>query len=169
MANNNEASTRDLPASPGALTGYINGSDLLLKIGEKAVGHCTSHTVTFNSETKERAVKPLASKGVAHGLWKEKGVTSLSISISAEGLRCYDETENGFDEVAPMWGKGSVVTVECYKRGATDAAAAATPYLKGNFVVTSMEENSPAQDDATYTVQLENAGEPDVYPGKVSA
>ncbi|HBC22314.1 MAG TPA: hypothetical protein DC009_09695 [Porphyromonadaceae bacterium] len=168
MANNNEVSVQADPTT-GSQTGYINGSDLLLKIGEKAVGHCTSHTVTFNSETKERAVKPLASKGVSHGLWKEKGVTSLSISISAEGLRCYDETENGFDEVAPMWGKGSVVTVECYKRGATDAAAAGTPYLKGKFVVTSMEESSPAQDDATYSVNLENAGEPDVYPGKATA
>ena len=168
MANNNEVSVQADPTA-GSQTGYINGSDLLLKIGEKAVGHCTAHTVTFNSETKERAVKPLASKGVSHGLWKEKGVTSLSISISAEGLRCYDETENGFDEVAPMWGKGSVVTVECYKRGATDAAAASTPYLKGSFVITSMEETSPAQDDATYSVNLENAGEPDVYPGKATA
>lgn len=42
-------------------TGYINGSDLLLKVGGKAVGHCTSHTLTFNSETKDRAVKPVAS------------------------------------------------------------------------------------------------------------
>lgn len=28
---------------------YINGSDLLLKIKGKAVGHCTSHTVNLNS------------------------------------------------------------------------------------------------------------------------
>ena len=41
--------------------GYVNGSDLLLYINGKAVGHCTSHTATFNSETKERAVKPVAS------------------------------------------------------------------------------------------------------------
>ena len=32
---------------------YINGSDLLLKVGEGAVGHCTTHTTTYNSETKE--------------------------------------------------------------------------------------------------------------------
>ena len=72
--------------------GYVNGSDLLLQIGEKAVGHCSTHTLTFNSETKERAVKPVASLPKSAGLWKEKGVTSLSISISAEGLRFYDET-----------------------------------------------------------------------------
>ena len=42
--------------------GYVNGSDMLLYIGEKAIGHCTSHTTTFDTETKDRAVKPEASK-----------------------------------------------------------------------------------------------------------
>ena len=45
-----------------AKQGYVNGSDLLMTIGEKACGHCTSHTTTYTSETKDRAVKPLASK-----------------------------------------------------------------------------------------------------------
>ena len=42
-----------------AKTGYCNGSDMLLYVGGKAIGSCTSHTTTFNSETKERAVKPV--------------------------------------------------------------------------------------------------------------
>ena len=141
--------------------GYINGSDLLLKVAGKAVGHCTSHTLTFNSETKDRAVKPEASKAKSSGLWKEKGVTGLSISISFEGLRFYDETENGFEEVAAPWGKGATVSVEAFKRGGD-----ATPYVKGQFVIASLEETSAAQDDATYSGSLENAGEPEEYPGK---
>ena len=44
-----------------AKTGYCNGSDMLLYVGGKAIGSCTSHTTTFNSETKERAVKPVAT------------------------------------------------------------------------------------------------------------
>lgn len=40
---------------------YINGSDILLKVDGKAVGHCSTHTLTFNSETKDRAVKPVAT------------------------------------------------------------------------------------------------------------
>ena len=40
------------------------------------------------------------------------------------------------------------------------------PYLKGDFVITSIEETSSAQDDATYSISLENDGEPAVYPGK---
>lgn len=140
---------------------YVNGSDLLLNVGGKAIGHCTTHTTTYNSETKDRAVKPVASAAKSAGLWKGKGVTGLSISISAEGLRYYNETENGFEQVAPMWGKGQSVQVQAFKREGD-----ANPYLKGQFVIASIEETSPAQDDATYTINLENDGEPDIYPGK---
>lgn len=139
----------------------INGSDLLIKVKGKGFGHNTSHTVTFTSETKERAVKPPVEKAKSSGMWKQKGVTGLSVSISAEGLRCYEETENGYTEIAPSWGKGETVEVECFRRGEDKA-----PYLKGLFVIASMEETSPAQDDATYSISLENAGEPEIYPGK---
>lgn len=140
---------------------YINGSDLLLKVGEGAVGHCTSHTTTFNSETKERAVKPEAPATKQSGLWKQKGITSLSISISAEGLRFYEEKESGYEKVAALWGVGKSVDVTAFERG-KDAA----PYLHGKFVIASIEETAPAQDDATYTINLENDGEPTKYPGK---
>ncbi len=145
-------------------SGYVNGSDILLSIAGKAVGHCTSHTITYNSETKDRAVKPAASQSYAAGLWKGKGVTGLSISISAEGLRFYGETENGFEEIAAKWGEGQHVAVLAYEREGD-----ASPYLSGNFIITSIEESSPAQDDATYTVNLESDGEPTEYPGKPSA
>lgn len=144
-------------------TGYINGSDLLLKVSEKAVGHCTSHTITFNSETKDRAVKPAASQGYSAGLWKGKGVTGLSISVSAEGLRFYGEAENGFTQIAALWGVGQSVNVVAFEREGDD-----TPYLSGNFIIDSIEETSPAQDDATYSISLSNDGEPTVYPGKAS-
>ncbi|MDE6772070.1 MAG: hypothetical protein K2J49_05660, partial [Muribaculaceae bacterium] len=93
---------------------YINGSDLLLKAGGKAVGHCASHTITFNTETKERAVKPLASLAKSKGMWKGKGVSGMSISISFEGLRFYDETENGYEEIAAKWGAGAKLEVEAF-------------------------------------------------------
>lgn len=143
---------------------YINGSDLLLLVDGKAIGHCTSHTLTFESETKDHAVKPPKSQAQNSGLWKNKTVTGLSISISAEGLRFEGEEENGFEEVAPSWGKGSVVEVVGFKRGKDS-----TPYVSGNFVIVSLEETSPAQDDATYSIKLENDGEPEVYPGKTTS
>lgn len=150
-----------------AQTGYINGSDLLLSIGGKAVGHCSSHKVTFNSETKDRAVKPAMNQGTSAGLWKEKGVTGLSISISAEGLRFYDETEGGFTEISNLWGAGTSVEVKAFPR-ADGTTSKQVPYLVGKFVITSIEESAAAQDDATYSVSLENDGEPDTYPGKTT-
>lgn len=144
-------------------TGYINGSDILLSVGGKAIGHCTTHTLTFNSETKDRAVKPAASAAYSSGLWKGKGVTGLSISLSAEGLRYYGEGENGFDELSALWGAGAPITVKAFQREGD-----ASPYLEGQFVITSLEETSPAQDDATYSISLENDGEPTTYPGKAS-
>jgi predicted secreted protein len=146
------------------MSDYINGSDLLLKVAGKPIGHCTTHTTTFNSETKDRAVKPTADKKKSSGLWKGKGVTGLSISISAEGLRFYGETENGFEEISAKWGKGQSVEVEAFRREEDEK-----PYLKGKFVIASIEEGAPAQDDSTYSVSPENDGEPDVYPGSDSA
>lgn len=136
-------------------SGYCNGSDMLLYIGDKACGHCTTHTTTLNSETKDRAVKPIATKGVSAGLWKGKGVTGLSISISAEGLIFYDETEAGYKELLAAWKAGKSISVKCMERENSDK-----PYLAGNFVIASLERVDPAQDDSAYSLSLENDGEP---------
>lgn len=136
-------------------SGYVNGSDMLLYIGEKAIGHCTSHTTTFDTETKDRAVKPLASKKLSAGLWKSTGVTGLSIAISFEGLAFYNETEFGVKELLATWKAGKSVKVKCMEREAT------TPYLSGSFVLTQVEEEAPANDDTTFKGTLKNDGEPD--------
>lgn len=138
-----------------AKSGYCNGSDMLLYVNGKAVGSCTTHTTTFNSETKERAVKPVASAPLSSGLWKKKGVVGLSYSISAEGLVFYDETECGFKTLFALWKAGKPVTVKCMERDNSDA-----PYLEGGCVITSLERTDPAQDDSTYSISLENDGEP---------
>ncbi len=140
---------------------YTNGSNLLLSVGGKAIGHCTTHTVTFNSETKERAVKPLSTLAASDGFWKEKGVTGLSISISAEGLVFAGETENGFEKLAPLWGVGDSVEVKAFERQGDDS-----PSIEGMFVIASLELTAAAQDDATYSISLENDGAPTKYPGK---
>lgn len=137
-------------------TGYCNGSDMLVYVGDKAVGHCTTHTTTMTSETKDRAVKPVASKGISAGLWKGKGVTGLSISISVEGLVFYGETETGYKALVAAWKAGKSVKVKCMER-----ENSTTPYLAGQFVISSLERTDPAQDDATYSANFENDGEPD--------
>lgn len=136
---------------------YCNGSNMLLYLGEDAFGHCTTHTATMNSETKDRAVKPLASKAKTNGMWKEKGVTGLSIAISAEGLIYDGETEASYQKMLAAWKSGQPVKIKCMQRGESKK-----PYLAGSFIISSLERTDPAQDDSTYTINLDNNGEPDV-------
>lgn len=133
-------------------TGYVNGSDMLLYFGGKAVGHCTTHRTTISSETKDRAVKPVASEDVTKALFKDKSVVGLSVSISAEGLCFYQETENGYKAALAKIMAGASVEVKCMERESE------TPYLTGKFVITKLERTDPAQDDATYSIELENDG-----------
>lgn len=135
---------------------YCNGSNMLLYLGEDAFGHCTTHTATMNSETKDRAVKPAASKAKTNGMWKEKGVTGLSIAISAEGLIYDGETEASYDKMMAAWKSGQPVKIKCMQRGESKK-----PYLAGSFIISSLERTDPAQDDSTYTINLDNNGEPD--------
>lgn len=135
---------------------YCNGSNMLLYLGDDAFGHCTTHTATMNSETKDRAVKPSASKAKTNGMWKEKGVTGLSIAISAEGLIYDGETEASYGKMMAAWKSGQPVKIKCMQRGESKK-----PYLAGSFIISSLERTDPAQDDSTYTINLDNNGEPD--------
>lgn len=135
---------------------YCNGSNMLLYLGDEAFGHCTTHTATMNSETKDRAVKPAASKAKTNGMWKEKGVTGLSIAISAEGLIYDGETEASYQKMLAAWKSGQPVKIKCMQRGESKK-----PYLAGSFIISSLERTDPAQDDSTYTINLDNNGEPD--------
>ena len=145
--------------SENAKSGYINGSDMLLSAGGANIGHCTTHSTSYSSETKDRAVKPVATlKSGSEGKYKEKTVTGLSISIDFEGLRNYSETENGFKKLLDAWAKAEPIEVKSYERDGD-----ASPYLVGKFIITSLQESNPAGDDATYSGTLENTGAPSVF------
>lgn len=143
--------------------GYVNGSDLLMSIDGASCGHCTSHTTTYNSETKDRAVKPASSEAAENaGLFKEKSVTGLSVQVKCEGLRFYSETENGLKDLLGKWKKGQTVGLKGFVRG-SDAA----PYMSGNFIITSLEEGAPAGDDTTYNATFDNSGAVEIDESKV--
>lgn len=136
--------------------GYCNGSDMLLYVNDKAAGHSTTHTTDLNSETKDHAVKPAASKSISSGLFKGKSVVGLSISISADGLVFYGENESGYKALFAAWKSGQSIPVKCMERENSDK-----PYISGKFVITNLKRTDPAQDDSTYSISLENDGEPD--------
>ena len=90
-------------------------------------------------------------------MWKDKSVTGLSISISADGLVLDGETETTYAEMLKMWKAGLPIDVACFPRTADEA-----PYLKGKFVITSLKESHAAGEDSKYSISLENCGEPEV-------
>ena len=143
---------------------YMNGSNVLFTVGGKGLGHSTTHSVTYNTETKERGVKPPVKEKTKNALFSGKGVTKMSISVHGEGFRYKGEEELSLDDIRKLWGIGQSVELSCFEREGDD-----TPYLKGKFVISKVEETSPAQDDATFTVDFENDGEPEVYPGQTAA
>lgn len=140
---------------------YMSGSNVLFTVGGKGLGHSTTHTVTYSTETKKRGVKPPVKENTKKALFSGKGVTEMSISVHGEGFRYKGEEELSLDEIRKLWGIGRSVELSCFEREGD-----ATPYLKGKFVISKVEETSPAQDDATFTVDFENDGEPEVYPGQ---
>ncbi len=138
---------------------YINGNDLLISVDGEAVGHCTSHTVTYSTETKETAVKPVATKKKAEsGKFKSKTVSGLSIEVSADGLAFHGETEGGFKKLLAKWKAGLPVTLDAFERE-NDT----TPYMSGSFIITNLEMTAAANEDTTYKVSLSNDGEPDTF------
>lgn len=143
---------------------YMNGSNVLFTVGGKGLGHSTTHSVTYDTETKERGVKPPAKEKTKKGLFSGKGVVKMSISVHGEGFRYKGEEELSLDDIRKLWGVGQSVELSCFERESD-----ATPYLKGKFVIKKVDETSPAQDDATFTVDFENDGEPEVYPGQDKA
>lgn len=143
--------------------GYVNGSDLLMSVDGKASGHCTSHTTTYNSETKDRAVKPVSTEKTPNaGLFKEKTVTGLSVQVKCEGLRFYGEEENGMKDMLGKWKVGGAVELKGFARGGD-----ATPYMSGSFIISSLEESAPAGDDTTYSATFDNTGAVTIDEAKV--
>ena len=127
----------------------INGSDLLIRYNGFDVAYCTSHTVTFNSETKARAVKPISELTKSDEAWKDQGVTALSVSINFEGLRTVADFR--FDYLLQKFHKGTAFNIEAYQRGES------IPYMFGEFVLTSLEVTAAALEDVVYKGTFESS------------
>ena len=145
------------------MNGYVNGSDLLMKVAGGAIGHCTSHTATFSTETKDVAVKPAANvQASSASLYKSKRVTGLAVQVKADGLCFYQESESGLKVIIAAWALGQPVNLSLFEREHD-----ATPYVSGQFIISSLENTAPAGEDATYSITLDNDGPVEVDASKL--
>ena len=142
---------------------YIEGRDLMLYIQEGDTfipqAAATSHTISYSGETKERVTKD--SK---NGAFSNKRVTKLSVSIQCEALTLFG-ADSVYDKLLAIMKSRKPVKL---KYGYTEEAGGqSSKYEEGMFVITSLEQNSPADDDATYSATFENDGNVETKTGTV--
>lgn len=132
---------------------YRNGVDLILGVVEsqvfKPLGYSTGCKISDSTETGERVTK---ESGAAS--FKEKYVKSLAESISADGF-VYDNlaaTSIGFPNLKTMWLNKQTVKLRYKYRDDTDGL------YEGDFIITSLEHDGPADDDEKWSVTFENSG-----------
>lgn len=152
------------------MEGYVHGSNMIVFVGGKALGHCSSCEIQDQSETKSRAIKVLPDYAgeseqdpdlqpaqgedtTKDGLWEEKSVSKRSVTISADCFVCEDETGSTYDELVALMDAGAPVKVKYAHAGEENSK-----YRVGKFIITSLQRNDPADDDSSYTISLENTG-----------
>ena len=152
------------------MEGYIHGSNMIVFVGNKALGHCSSCEIQDQSETKSRAIKVLPDYGgqveqdpdlktgdgedtSKDGLWEEKSVSKRTVSINADCFVCENETGSTYDELVALMDAGEPVKVKYAHAGEQDSK-----YRVGKFIITSLQRTDPADDDSSYTISLENSG-----------
>lgn len=133
----------------------LNGIDLILSVGGNALGYSTGCKISTSTETGERVTKEASA-----GKWKEKYVKSFSETISADGVVLTDGTTEmpTYDQLKDMQMAGE--PVDCsynVREGSTREGKSAGGY-SGKYLITSLELDGQAGDDAKYSVQLENCG-----------
>ena len=134
----------------------LDGTDLILSVGGKALGFSTGCKVSTSVETGERVTKEASS-----GKWKEKYVKSFSESISADGcvLTDGDADTPTYDQLKELMLSGAPVTASYSLRDGSNRTGKTTGGYTGSYLITSLDLDGQAGDDAKYSVQLENSGE----------
>ena len=116
----------------------------------KPLGYSTGCKISDSTETGERVTKETGASQ-----WKEKYVKSLSDQITADGF-VYDgvaASSIGFPDLKSLWLAKEAVKLRYQYRD----DAQATKY-EGDFIITSLEDDGPADDDEKWSITFENSG-----------
>lgn len=133
----------------------LAGSDLILSLGGKALAFSTGCKVSTSAETGERVTKEASG-----GKWKDSYIKSFSEQISADGVTLRDGGDDmpSYDQLKDAMLKGEPVDGQySLREGDTRLGKTAGGY-KGKYLITSLELDGQAGDDAKYSVTLQNSG-----------
>ena len=148
------ALVREAVSSDTALLAVAADSVLSLPEGA-ALGFSTTCKISTTTETGERVTKEASA-----GKWKEKFVKSFSETITAEGcvLTDGDDQTPTYDQLKAKQLAGEPIEASYNLREGTTREGKTTGGYKGSFIITQLELDGPAGDDAKYSVTLENSG-----------
>lgn len=129
----------------------LDGSDLLLSVGGKALGYSTSCKISTSTETGERVTKETST-----GKWKQAYVKSFSETITADGLVLTnsDADKPTYKELKEIQLAGAPIIASYYTRTDTPSKIG---YF-GNFIITKLDIDATAGEDAKYSIELQNVG-----------
>jgi predicted secreted protein len=119
------------------------------------LGFSTGCKVSTTTETGERLTKEAAT-----GKWKEKYVKSFSETISADGVVLTDGTSETptYDQLKALQLAGEPITATYSLRDGDKRTGKSSGGYSGSYIITSLELDAQAGDDAKYSLQLENSG-----------
>ncbi len=140
----------------------LDGTDLILSVGGNALGFSTGCKVSTTTETGERVTKEASS-----GKWKEKFVKSFSESITADGcvLTDGDTSTPTYDQLKALQLAGEPIDVSYNLRNGDSRTGKSEGGYKGKYIITSLDLDAQAGDDAKYSVSLENSGKVEKVEG----
>jgi predicted secreted protein len=137
------------------MNSVLDGTNLILSVGGNALGFSTGCKVSTTTETGERLTKEAAT-----GKWKEKYVKSFSETISADGVVLTDGTSETptYDQLKALQLAGEPITATYSLRDGDKRTGKSSGGYSGSYIITSLELDAQAGDDAKYSLQLENSG-----------
>ena len=149
---------------------YRQGYNLILGIIENegteneeflALGFSTGCKISDSTETGERIHK---EPGGGNARWKEKYVKTLSEQITAEGF-VYDNLaadKHNLPGLKQIFMSAQPVTLQYQYRNDPEDTQGVTDVkfttFRGKYVITSLEQDGPADDDEKWSVTFENSG-----------
>lgn len=133
----------------------LDGTDLILSAMGSALGFSTGCKVSTSAETGERLTKE--ARG---GKWKESYVKSFSEQITADGLVLTDGSDEmpTYDQLKDAMLKGEPIDAAYNLRDGDKRTGKAAGGYKGKYIITALDLDGQAGDDAKYSITLQNSG-----------
>lgn len=138
------------PSSSTTETKYINGSDIVLAVGDK---------VMLGAKTHKRQIKTtttvVTDKDVEDSLYERKVVKKVDVTITCDGFCKTGDTS--IEEIEEAITQGKTVKLKYgYKQGKNGGKS----FTEGDFIVSSFDQTDPASDNSTYSATFVNDGKP---------